>query len=164
VTALHLVVPKVIAKVLALSELDEHAAILNLARGGGPEITASSPVSAMRKAYLKLSLVCHPDRNPGNSDATKAFQGLVAAFERLSQPELYTDEDDTGGKGAKGPKVQRIARSNVGCKRTRVRCPRCRVPWSESKLEGNPDYFYNFLMCGLKQCVAPIHSPLHAAD
>jgi hypothetical protein len=128
-----------IAKVLALSELDEHAAILNLARGSGAEITAASPIAAMRKAYLKLSLVIHPDRNAGNSDATRAFQGLAMAFERLSQPELYMDEEDAG-PGKKGKKAKRIARSNLGCKRTRVRCPRCSVPWSESSVEGNPDY------------------------
>ena len=33
----------------------------------------------------------------------------------------------------------------------RVCCPRCRQPWSEGSLDGNPDYFYNFMMMGLKQ-------------
>lgn len=128
-----------IAKVLALAELDEHAEILNLARGSGPVITSASPVAMMRKAYLKLSLVIHPDRNASNPDATKAFQGLATAFERLSQPEMYAEEDAGRGKKKKdAPK--KIARSNLGCKRTRVRCPRCHVPWSESKIEGNPDY------------------------
>jgi DnaJ domain len=127
----------------------------------------------MRKAYLKLSLLVHPDKLGSNfANATKAFQALVRAFERLSMPDLAIDEDDvvsSKGEGTKKPgKTKTIARSNEGCHRTRVCCPRCKQPWSENTLDGNPDYFYNFLMCGLKQytcstcllefgCVTAIH-------
>eukprot|EP00041_Stephanoeca_diplocostata_P037543 m.1424087 g.1424087 ORF g.1424087 m.1424087 type:complete len:564 (-) comp25059_c0_seq5:5-1696(-) len=137
---------EVVAKVIELGALDEHAAILNLAAGKVP-ITTESSVSVMRKAYLKLSLVLHPDRCR-HPDATKAFQALVRAFERLSQPELYADGTEEFDSAASG--VKTLARSNDGCVRTRLCCPRCDVPWSEAKLEGNPDYFYNFMMMGLR--------------
>jgi hypothetical protein len=101
----------------------------------------------MRKAYLKLSLIIHPDKLGRTFDqATKAFQALVSAFDRLSSPEVV-EEVVSKGKN----KVAKIARSNEGCYRTRVCCPRCKQTWSEGTLDGNPDYFYNFLMTGLKQ-------------
>jgi hypothetical protein len=70
----------------------------------------------------------------------------VNAYERISQPDLV--EEVTLKKGQK--KATAISRSNDGCKRTRVRCPRCKKPWSESSVEGNPDYFFNFMMMGIK--------------
>lgn len=132
-------------KVLELSEGDDFVGILRL--GATPlaaaDLTESSSVAVLRKSYLKLSLKLHPDKNRKNSDATKVFQAVVNAFERLSQPELF--QEDTQSKNHKA-----LSRSNDGCKRTRVCCPRCANPWSESSVEGNPDYFYNFMMTGLK--------------
>jgi len=130
-------------KVLQLAEEDDFIGILNL---GGATVTASSSVAVLRKAYLKLSLVLHPDKNRDYPDATKVFQALVNAYERISQPELV--EEVKVKKGQK--KAVAISRSNVGCKRTCVRCPRCKNPWSKSSVEGNPEYFYNFMMNGIK--------------
>jgi len=131
-------------KVLTLAEEDDFVGILNL---GGATVTSSSSVAILRKAYLKLSLILHPDKNRSCPDATKVFQALVNAYERISQPELV-EEVDPLKKGQK--KAAAISRSNDGCKRTRVRCPRCKNPWSESSVEGNPDYFFNFMMMGIK--------------
>ena len=50
--------------------------------------------------------------------ATKAFQELVNAFEHLSKPELYADED------LPEKKATAISRSNEGCVRTTMQCPR----------------------------------------
>jgi len=131
-------------KVLQLAEEDDFLGILNL---GGADVASSSSVSVLRKAYLKLSLVLHPDKNRDSPDATKVFQALVNAFERISQPELV---EEVEGKKKGEKKAAAISRSNTGCKRTRVCCPRCKNPWSESSLEGNPDYYYNFMMTGIK--------------
>lgn len=109
----------------------------------GINITTDSSVATMRKAYLKLSLLIHPDKLQSSfTDATKAFQCLVNAYERLSQPELYLEEE-------KDDKKKKVMRSNDGCHRTEVFCPRCTAEW------GNPDsgvepYDYNFMMMGLK--------------
>mmetsp|Transcript_26973 Transcript_26973/g.25829 ORF Transcript_26973/g.25829 Transcript_26973/m.25829 type:complete len:441 (+) Transcript_26973:101-1423(+) len=137
-------------KVLELSETDDYEAILNIATpAGAARISKQTPLAIMRKAYLKLSLIIHPDKLGRSFDqATKAFQALVSAFDRLSSPDI---EEEVETKGKKGEKVMKIARSNDGCYRTRVCCPRCKQPWSEGTLDGNPDYFYNFLMTGIKQ-------------
>lgn len=134
---------KLSSKVLELAEVDDFIGILNL---GGANLTKSSSVAVLRKAYLKLSLVLHPDKNKSCPDATKVFQALVNAYERISQPELVEEAKVTKGQ----KKAAKISRSNAGCKRTRVRCPRCKTSWSESSVEGNPEYFYNFLMTGIK--------------
>jgi hypothetical protein len=142
---------KIVAQVLELAELEDWVAILNIAAPSpAAHISTSSPVPQMRKLYLKLSLVIHPDRlGKKVPDATRAFQSLVLAFERLSSPELIEEVEVGKKKGA--PKPVAIARANEGCFRTRVCCPRCKQPWNEGSLDGNPDYCYNFLMTGLKQ-------------
>jgi hypothetical protein len=133
-------------KVLELADDDDFIGILRLgvAPTAAADLTASSSVAILRKSYLKLSLKLHPDKNRKCPDATKVFQAVVNAFERLSQPELIDDVK------TKGKKHQAISRSNTGCERTRVCCPRCKSIWSETTVEGNPDYFYNFMMTGLK--------------
>lgn len=140
---------QVIKRILELDELDEHASILNIAiKPGDSSITSQTPTGLIRKAYLKLSVMIHPDRCK-HSDATKAFQALVKAFDRVSSPAVYADDESSGGNG--GSNMKTLARSNQGCKRTRLCCPRCEEPWSERKMEGNPEYYYNFMMMGLKQ-------------
>ena len=133
-------------KVLELADEDDFIGILRLgvAPTAAADLTASSSVAILRKSYLKLSLKLHPDKNRKCPDATKVFQAVVNAFERLSQPELIDDVKN------KSKKHTAISRSNTGCKRSRVCCPRCKSIWSETTVEGNPDYFYNFMMTGLK--------------
>ena len=139
-------------RVLELNELDDYLGILNIAASSNSnKLSKSSDISSMRKNYLKLSLIIHPDRMGKTfPNATKAFQALVKAFETLSSPELI-EEIENKSKGGNKNKPVAISRSNEGCYRTRISCPRCKQPWSENTLDGNPDYFYNFLMTGLKQ-------------
>ncbi|KAG8213204.1 hypothetical protein J3R82DRAFT_11669 [Butyriboletus roseoflavus] len=42
----------------------------------------------LRRAYLSRSKACHPDKCPGNPDATHAFQKLSIAYGVLSDPSL----------------------------------------------------------------------------
>ena len=138
-------------RVLELNEVDDYVGILNLAAPSvDARIDRKSSVNQMRKYYLKLSLTIHPDRMGKTfPEATKAFQALVKAFEHLTSPELIEEVETKGGKKGK-EKTAAISRSNDGCYRTRVCCPRCKQPWNEGTLDGNPDYCYNFLMTGLK--------------
>lgn len=141
-------------KVLELSEDDDFEGILNLAAtSAATMIEKSSPVNLLRKYYLKLSLIIHPDKlGKSFKESTKAFQGLVRAFESLTAPEVIEEQPTKGkGKGKKDSNVMQISRSNHNCFRTRILCPRCKQPWNENSLDGNPDYCYNFLMTGLKQ-------------
>jgi len=41
---------------------------------------------SLRRAYLSRSKACHPDKFPGNPEATHAFQKLSVAYEILSDP------------------------------------------------------------------------------
>jgi len=96
---------------------DDFQAILS---ASGINITTDSSVSSMRKAYLKLSLLIHPDKLQNLfPDATKAFQCLVNAYERLSKPESFMEEEDE-----EEDRKTKAKRSNDGCHRTRIFCPR----------------------------------------
>lgn len=49
---------------------------------GVPE---SAPPHEVRRAYRRLALRYHPDRNPGDADAREAFLAVQDAYERLAQ-------------------------------------------------------------------------------
>lgn len=53
----------------------------------------------LKKAYRKLALKMHPDRNPGNPDATAEFQKLSVAYGVLSDPEKRSQYDLHGHSG-----------------------------------------------------------------
>eukprot|EP00938_MAST-03A_sp_MAST-3A-sp1_P002462 g2462.t1 len=62
-------------------------------------VESSADERAIKKAYRKLSLKYHPDRNPGDEEAAEKFQEITHAYEILSDPEkkfLY----DEGGESA----------------------------------------------------------------
>ena len=84
-------------------------------------------VEQLRKAYRGLARLIHPDKLHGRfSGATKAFQCLARAFELLTAPEHAAA---AGGGNANAAAT--VARSNDGCYRTPVRCPRCKAAWGQ---------------------------------
>lgn len=56
-------------------ELQEALSVLQLPASALPALTAE----ALRKQYLRLALRTHPDKNPGDPDATQRFAALAAA-------------------------------------------------------------------------------------
>ena len=130
-------------QVLALGEGGDAAGVLSLA---GTPVTSSSPFAAQRKAYLQLSRIIHPDKLGRAFDrATAAFQELVRAFDELSAPPAPASAPAGGAKS----KAPTISRSNQGCHKTRVYCPRCDAEWFTQD-SGLQPYDYNLMMQGLK--------------
>ena len=50
----------------------------------------------IRKAYLKLSMANHPDKNPGDEAAKRRFQQISEAYQVLSDPKLRSKYDASG--------------------------------------------------------------------
>lgn len=129
--------------VVAKQILEMQSDYPSILSASGINITTDSSVATMRKAYLKLSLLIHPDKLQNIfPEATKAFQCLVNAYERMSQPELFMEE-------AEDDKKKKVMRSNDGCHRTQLFCPRCTAEWGLPD-SGVEQYDYNFMMMGLK--------------
>ena len=48
----------------------------------------------VRRCYTRIAARIHPDKLTGSSDATKAFQALVRAYELCCKPDLRADDSD----------------------------------------------------------------------
>ncbi|SVE42143.1 uncharacterized protein METZ01_LOCUS494997, partial [marine metagenome] len=53
----------------------------------------------LKKAYRKLAMKHHPDRNPDNSSAAEKFKEATEAYEILSDPSRRTSYDQFGHQG-----------------------------------------------------------------
>jgi len=58
--------------------------------------------ATIKKAYRRLALEHHPDRNPDNPEAEKAFKEASEAYQVLSDPEKKRVYDNYGHDGLKG--------------------------------------------------------------
>ena len=63
-------------------------------------VTPDSPAADMKKAYRKLALKHHPDKNPG-PESEQRFKEISAAYEVLSDPEKKAKYDRFGLEGLK---------------------------------------------------------------
>jgi hypothetical protein len=58
------------------------------------KVTRNAPPEVIRAAYKTLSQKFHPDRNPGNLDATRTIQIINLAYEVLSDPIKRKEHDE----------------------------------------------------------------------
>ena len=72
--------------------------VLGLAKGASAD--------EIKKAYRKLAVKFHPDKNPGNSEAEEKFKEIGEAYEALSDPQKKAAYDQYGhaafGPGSRG--------------------------------------------------------------
>jgi len=68
--------------------------VLGLSKSASPE--------EIKKAYRKMALKYHPDKNPGDDDAEHKFKEAAEAYEVLSNPEKKQRYDQFGHAGVGG--------------------------------------------------------------
>jgi molecular chaperone DnaJ len=72
----------------------DYYAVLEVPRDASPE--------DVKKAYRKLALQHHPDRNPGDKQAEEKFKSATEAYEVLSDPDKRRIYDQYGESGLRG--------------------------------------------------------------
>ena len=65
------------------------------------EISRTADKDTIKKAYRKLALKFHPDRNAGNAEAEAKFKLINEAYEVLSDDEKRSVYDRYGREGLK---------------------------------------------------------------
>lgn len=65
-------------------------------------VAATATSNEIKKAYRKLALRLHPDKNPGNAEAADKFKEITGAYEILIDEEKRSTYDQFGLEGLSG--------------------------------------------------------------
>lgn len=76
-------------------------------------IERSASNDEIKRAYRRLAMKYHPDRNPDNPDAETKFKEATAAYEVLGDPDKRSRYDQYGHAGLRGTPGHDFNRMNV---------------------------------------------------
>ncbi|MDD3772687.1 MAG: DnaJ domain-containing protein, partial [Weeksellaceae bacterium] len=63
------------------------------------EVSKSASPEEIKKAYRKMAIKYHPDKNPDNKEAEEKFKEAAEAYEVLSDPQKKARYDQFGHAG-----------------------------------------------------------------
>lgn len=79
--------------------LHHHTANYNTTTYKKTTVPRDADADAVKRQYYRLARQWHPDKNPGNAEATARFQALGEAYQVLSDPQLRARYDRHGAAG-----------------------------------------------------------------
>ncbi len=65
-------------------------------------VDRNADINEIKKAYRKLAMEYHPDRNPGDAKAEEKFKEIGEAYSVLSDPQKRREYDQFGQSGMRG--------------------------------------------------------------
>src|SRR4051812_765285 len=63
------------------------------------EVSKSASAEELKKAYRKMAIKYHPDKNPGDHEAEEKFKEAAEAYEVLNDPDKRARYDRFGHAG-----------------------------------------------------------------
>ena len=77
-------------------------------------VNRNSTADEIKKAYRKMAMKYHPDRNPGDKEAEEKFKEAAEAYEVLSNPDKKARYDQFGHEGLRGASTGGFDASDLG--------------------------------------------------
>jgi molecular chaperone DnaJ len=76
-------------------------------------VEKSASPEEVKRAYRRMAIKYHPDKNPGNKEAEAKFKECAEAYEVLSDAEKRKQYDQYGHEGLRGTGMHDFSRMNV---------------------------------------------------
>ena len=76
-------------------------------------VSKNASADDIKRAYRRMAMKYHPDKNPGNKEAEEKFKQCAEAYEVLSDPEKRQRYNQFGHDGLRGAGMHDFSRMNV---------------------------------------------------